>query len=62
MVLKKQTRRLIGNVLVWGGLALITYTNLITFSSGHVMLPSDAGRNILAVAGVVIGLLWGLRG
>jgi hypothetical protein len=58
----KKSRRLIGNVTVWGGLGWLSYINLVTYLDTHAMLPLDAGYSLVAIAAVIFGMLWGLRG
>lgn len=65
--MKTKTRRLIGNILVWGGLLVISFTTYNMFSFNNICggvgdsLAFYTKLNVGAIISILIGGLWGMR-
>ena len=63
--MKTKTRKLIGKILVWGGLGIVTITSLLMIYKPYftfVGLVTEAPIwNLFAVISLLIGGLWGMK-
>lgn len=69
--MKTKTRKVIGNVLVWGGLIVLTITNTLIFNRYGFHYDSVSPfldtlhflgyLNYISIASILFGGLWGMR-